>query len=149
MLNTGPRDARAPARPETAPTLVEVETPAAQPRGPSSPSVLGSDLVIRGGIEGAAEVQLYGRTFGDVAVERLLVGESAELEGAVDAVVVEVRGRVIGPITARQVVLMPSARVEGDITYDVLHIQEGALIEGRCTRVKSRPAATARPLKAS
>ena len=146
MLNTGPRDARAPAQP--GPTLVDTEAPAPQPRAATTPSVLGSDLVIRGGIEGAAEVQLYGRTFGDVAVERLLVGESAELEGAIDAVVVEVRGRVTGPITARQVVLMPSARVEGDITYDVLHIQEGALIEGRCTRAKTRPAAAARPLQA-
>jgi cytoskeletal protein CcmA (bactofilin family) len=46
------------------------------------------------------------------------------------------------------VVLMPSARVEGDITYDVLHIQEGALIEGRCTRAKARPAGSVRPAKA-
>ena len=148
MLNTGQRDPRAgaPARPEPAPRLVEAEAaPAPQPRGPSEASVFGSDLVIRGNIEGAGEIQLYGRTFGDVKVERLLVGESAELEGAIDAVVVEVLGRVTGPITARQVVLMPSARVDGDITYDVLQIHAGALVEGQCTRMKARPASPVHP----
>ena len=108
-------------------------------------SVLGSDLVIKGGIEGRGEIQLQGRAWGDVKVERLVVGDAAEIEGSVDAVVVEVRGRVAGSITARQVRLLPTARVEGDITYEQLAIELGAQFEGRCIRTKSS-AATPLPL---
>ena len=100
-------------------------------------SVLGADLVIKGGIEGRGEIQLQGRAWGDVKVERLIVGDAAELEGSVDAVMVEVRGRVAGSITARQVRLLPTARVEGDITYEQLAIELGAQFEGRCIRSKA------------
>ena len=100
-------------------------------------SVLGSDVVIKGGLEGRGEIQLQGRAWGDVKVERLIVGDAAELEGSVDAVMVEVRGRVAGSITARQVRLLPTARVEGDITYEQLAIELGAQFEGRCIRTKS------------
>ena len=112
-------------------------------------SVLGSDLVIKGGIEGRGEIQLQGRAWGDVKVERLVVGDAAELEGSVDAVVVEVRGRVAGSITARQVRLLPSARVEGDITYEQLAIELGAQFEGRCIRSKAKAAAAPLPAPAA
>ena len=108
--------------------------------GQVTASVLGSDLVIKGGIEGRGEIQLQGRAWGDVKVERLVVGDAAELEGSVDAVVVEVRGRVAGSITARQVRLLPTARVEGDITYEQLAIELGAQFEGRCIRNKTAAA---------
>ncbi|HEX8570625.1 MAG TPA: polymer-forming cytoskeletal protein [Caulobacteraceae bacterium] len=109
-------------------------------------SVLGSDLVIKGGIEGRGEIQLQGRAWGDVKVERLIVGDAAELEGSVDAVMVEIRGRVAGSITARQVRLLPTARVEGDITYEQLSIELGAQFEGRCIRSKAAAAAAPTPL---
>jgi cytoskeletal protein CcmA (bactofilin family) len=113
--------------------------PAQQTRKPAerAASVLGADLVIKGGIEGRGEIQLQGRAWGDVKVERLVVGEQAELEGAVEAASVEVRGRVMGSITARQVRLAPSARVEGDITYEQLAIEMGAQFEGKCIRTKA------------
>ena len=119
-----------PANPAPAPT-------AARKPPERAASVLGADLVIKGGIEGRGEIQLQGRAWGDVKVERLVVGEAAELEGAVEAASVEVRGRVMGSISARQVRLMPSARVEGDITYEQLSIEMGAQFEGKCIRNKS------------
>ena len=97
-------------------------------------SVIGSDLLIKGGIEGRGEIQLQGRAWGDVKVERLIVGDTAHLEGSIDAAYVEVRGHVVGAITARQVRLFPSARVEGDITYEQLAIEMGAQFEGRCVQ---------------
>jgi cytoskeletal protein CcmA (bactofilin family) len=97
-------------------------------------SVIASDLLIKGGIEGRGEIQLQGKAWGDVKVERLMVGESAMLEGSVEAVVVEVRGKVTGSISARQVRLLASARVEGDITYEQLSIDNGAHFEGRCIK---------------
>jgi cytoskeletal protein CcmA (bactofilin family) len=135
-----------PAPVTAAPNLSQNAAPDARRERQVTASVLGSDLVIKGGIEGRGEIQLQGRAWGDVKVERLVVGDAAELEGSVDAVVVEVRGRVAGSITARQVRLLPSARVEGDITYEQLAIELGAQFEGRCIRNKTAAAAAPLPL---
>ena len=133
-----PQQAAEPPRPEPqpAPQPSQAQTPP-QPRRENTASVLGADLLIKGGIEGRGEIQLQGRAWGDVKVERLVVGDAAELEGSVDAVVVEIRGRVAGSITARQVRLLPTAKVEGDITYEQLAIELGAQFEGRCIRQKT------------
>ena len=156
MFNKPSRDGGSPAPQSHNPTPQQAYTPPpAAPAPAGAParkpperaaSVLGADLVIKGGIEGRGEIQLQGRAWGDVKVERLVVGEAAELEGAVEAASVEVRGRVMGSITARQVRLMPSARVEGDITYEQLSIEMGAQFEGKCIRNKST--ASALPLPA-
>ena len=114
-------------------------TAPARPAGASAASVIAPDLLIKGGIEGRGEIQLQGKAWGDVKVERLMVGEAATLEGSVEAVVVEVRGRVTGSISARQVKLHPSAKVEGDITYEQLSIDNGAFFEGRCIKSKGDP----------
>src|SRR3712207_5896432 len=141
MFNKPSKDAGgAPLPPQDAtPPQAFTPPPANQTRKQPerAASVLGADLVIKGGIEGRGEIQLQGRAWGDVKVERLVVGEAAELEGAVEAASVEVRGRVMGSITARQVRLAPSARVEGDITYEQLCIELGAQFEGKCIRTKS------------
>jgi cytoskeletal protein CcmA (bactofilin family) len=103
--------------------------------------MLGADLLIKGGIEGRGDIQLHGRAWGDVKVERLLVAETAELEGSVEAVVVEVRGRVLGPINARYVKLSRGCQVQGDVTYESLAIEEGAQFEGACKLSKAARAA--------
>src|SRR3712207_180935 len=142
MFNKPAKDAGTSSQRPVEPTPQPAFTPPPatqtrkQPERPAA-SVLGADLVIKGGIEGRGEIQLQGRAWGDVKVERLVVGEAAELEGAIEAASVEVRGRVIGAITARQVRLMPTARVDGDITYEMLSIEQGAQFEGKCIRNKS------------
>ena len=156
MFNKPSRDGGSPAPQSHNPTPQPAYTPPPAAPTPAAgavrkpperaASVLGADLVIKGGIEGRGEIQLQGRAWGDVKVERLVVGEAAELEGAVEAASVEVRGRVMGSITARQVRLAPSARVEGDITYEQLAIELGAQFEGKCIRNKSTAAAV--PLSA-
>ena len=137
--------------PETVPTTPSSQggepPPAKRPQ--SAASVLGADLLIKGGIEGRGDIQLHGRAWGDVKVERLLVTETAELEGSVEAVVVEVRGRVLGPITARYVKLSRGCQVQGDITYESLAIEEGATFEGACRMSKAARAAAKQAQQAS
>ena len=123
------------------PVCVDRPAEPTAPRPAPVSSVLGSDLLIKGGIEGRGSVQLHGRAWGDVKVERLLVTETAELEGSIEAVVVEVRGRVLGPISARYVKLARGCTVQGDVTYESLAIEEGASIEGSCklSKAASKP----------
>jgi cytoskeletal protein CcmA (bactofilin family) len=102
--------------------------------GPKVASLIADDIAIEGNLRGEGELQVDGVIRGDVAVSRLTVGESGQIEGSVQADSVEVRGRVAGAITAKQVRLHASAHVDGDITHEQLTIDAGAFFEGRSLR---------------
>ena len=93
---------------------------------------IGSDVVVRGDIEGPTDLHLQGRVIGKVAVVGLVVDEAAGVEGSVAAEVVAISGHVMGSVDARNVHLTSTARVEGDVTYTSLQIDVGARLSGRC-----------------
>jgi cytoskeletal protein CcmA (bactofilin family) len=140
-----PTPQRTPAAPQ--PTL----EPAAPRRAPSPsrpPSLLGPDLVFEGSITGEGELHIEGAVRGEIAVARLVVGERAQVEGAIRGGAVEVRGRVHGNIEAKTVKLYESAHVEGDIVHEQLSIDVGAFFQGRCQQAKRAPAPAAQPAPA-
>ncbi len=122
---------RLPA-PEPSLGVVHGQTRRAAPA--RAPTLIAHGLSITGEIVGDGEVHIDGALQGEVRVQRLVVGETAHVEGAVLAESVEVRGRVTGTITARQIRLYPTARVSGDLTCDQVAVELGAVFEGRCTR---------------
>jgi cytoskeletal protein CcmA (bactofilin family) len=66
--------------------------------------------------------------------EQLYIGQNGKIKTNIEAVSVIVEGMVIGNITATsRVMLMPTARVLGDIRTPELIIQNGVILEGRCT----------------
>jgi cytoskeletal protein CcmA (bactofilin family) len=105
--------------------------PATAPRPLSS---IGSGLLIDGNVTGNGDLHLDGAVRGDVKVSHLIVGESGNIEGKVEAETIEVRGRVVGAIQGRQVKLQATAYVEGDITHDQIAIDVGAFFQGRCVQ---------------
>lgn len=120
-----------------------VQTETSQQKRPSAPSrtpsLLGSDIVFEGTITGEGELHVEGTVRGEVQVARLLIGERAQVEGAVRGQHIEVRGRVAGNIEAKMVKLYESAHVEGDIVHEQLSIDVGAYFTGRC-QVMKKPA---------
>jgi cytoskeletal protein CcmA (bactofilin family) len=107
---------------------------------PMAASLVAENVTLTGELASDGEVHLDGRLKGDARVNRLLVGESGAVEGAISADAVEVRGRVRGVITARTVKLHGSADVEGDIAHDELVIEAGARFNGRSVRKEPQPA---------
>ncbi len=103
-------------------------------------SMIGRELTIVGDISGDGELHLDGAVKGDVRVDRLTVGESGSIEGAVIAETVECRGRIAGSVTAAQVRLYGAAEVEGDLTHEQLTIETGASFLGRSLRLNREPA---------
>lgn len=101
-----------------------------------TPSLLGPDLLFEGSITGDGELHVEGSVRGEVQVARLLIGERAQVEGAVRGQHIEVRGRVAGNIEAKMVKLYESAHVEGDIVHEQLSIDVGAYFTGRCQVMK-------------
>jgi cytoskeletal protein CcmA (bactofilin family) len=106
---------------------------------PKVASLIAADTTIDGGVSGDSELHVDGVVRGDVVVARLTIGESGQVEGAVQAEVVEARGRVIGSITAKQVKLYASCHVDGDITHEQLTMEAGAFFQGRSLKFQ-RPA---------
>ncbi len=62
----------------------------------------------------------------------LVISESALVTGEIHADHVIVNGQVHGPVHARVMLeLQPKARITGDVTYKMLEMHQGAMVEGR------------------
>ena len=124
--------------PSSRPSEAPANAPAARRPGPPRvASLLGPDLIFEGWVSGDGELHVEGVIRGGVNVTRVVVGESACIEGEVRGGQVEVRGRVVGNIEAKTVKLYATARVEGDIVHEQLSIDAGAAFEGRCRQQQS------------
>ena len=97
-------------------------------------SVIGPDVKIVGNIITQGEMQIDGQVEGDIACQRLLVGEGGRITGEVTAETVQVHGELTGKINASTVLITKSGRVTGDVTQDSLEIEAGASMEGRLIR---------------
>jgi cytoskeletal protein CcmA (bactofilin family) len=131
--------ARKPAAPAP---VAAAPTPAPVAARPAA-SLLAADLTFEGNIIGSGDLQLDGTVRGDVKVGRLIVGETGNVEGSIQADQVEVRGRVVGAVTGKHVKLHGTAFVDGDISHEQLSIDVGAYFQGRC--LQSRKVDTAIP----
>jgi len=96
------------------------------------PSIISADVVMRGNINSAGEVQLDGALEGDIKSSMLIVGEKASVKGEIICESVIVRGRVEGGIRAKQVALAATAHIQGDILHSSLSVESGAHFEGNC-----------------
>ena len=69
-----------------------------------------------------------------LVVDQLQIGEKAKVKTTITATSVVVEGLVIGNVTAnRRILLLSTARVLGDLKTPELIIQDGVILEGRCT----------------
>ena len=99
----------------------------------SVPSIISSDVVVKGNVSTSGEIQLDGTIEGDVKSKNLTIGENGTVKGKVTADDVIVKGSVNGSIVGRNVRLENSAKLNGDICHQTLSIEAGAYIEGNLT----------------
>ena len=99
-----------------------------------APSILSSDLTIKGHMTTTGDIQVEGTVEGDIKAHLLTVGENATVKGEVIADDVVVTGRVVGRVRGLKVRLTSTARVEGDIVHKTIAIESGAHFEGSVQR---------------
>jgi|TARA_B110000211_G_C13932965_1_gene488003 cytoskeletal protein CcmA (bactofilin family) len=94
------------------------------------PSIISSDVVIKGNVSTSGEIQLDGTVEGDLKSNSVTVGEHGMVKGKISADDVIVKGTVKGSITGRNIRIEKSAKITGDLCHQTLSIEAGAHIEG-------------------
>ncbi len=137
--------------PAATPSSTPAPKPAAEapstPKPKPAPSILSSDLMIKGNLKTTGDIQIEGMVDGDIRAHLLTVGEGATVKGEIVADDVVVNGRVVGRLRGLKVRLTSTARVEGDIIHKTIAIESGAHFEGSVQRQDDplNPAKAAKP----
>ena len=108
-------------------------------------SLLHKEDRLEGTLEVAGKFLVESEVKGTVRCRtELTVGDSARIEGEVQATIVIVAGRVSGNVHGSdRVEILPSGVVEGDVHAPRLVLQLGGVLEGRChMREQAKPATT-------
>ncbi|MBN1698379.1 MAG: polymer-forming cytoskeletal protein [Spirochaetales bacterium] len=98
-------------------------------------SVIGENSVFEGRYSIKGNLRIDGQFEGEsLFVDQLTVGAKGRVKTDIIATSVVIEGIVVGNISAsRRILLLSSARVLGNIETPELIIQEGVILEGRCT----------------
>ena len=110
-------------------------------------NVLSSDVEVKGTIKFAGELQFEGKLDGEIQTEGILnLGDSAVINGNINAQSVVVRGKITGNIVAKdKIEVKTKTELFGDIRAAKLAVEEGVTFVGK-TEVnpnKVSPAAAA------
>ena len=99
----------------------------------SSKNVLNSDVEIKGNIKFTGELTMDGKLDGEVHTEGTLqLGDSAVINGNINAHSVSIRGKVHGNVTVKDKIEIKSkAELFGDIRASKLVIEEGVTYVGK------------------
>lgn len=124
-------------------------TPAKVNQDQHVPTIISASLRIVGNLISDGDVQVDGIIDGNVRSRTLTIGESATINGEVEAETVRIHGSISGQIKAKKVELGPTAKVVGDIIHSLLIVESGAYLEGNCRHLESvRKGAEAKPAEA-
>jgi cytoskeletal protein CcmA (bactofilin family) len=120
--------------------------------GSASKNVLSSDVEIKGSIKFSGELAFDGKIEGEIHTDgTLTLGDSAVVNGNINAQSVIVRGKVTGNIHAKEKIeIKAKTELFGDIRATKLTVEEGVTFVGK-TEVnpnKVAPTAPARPPEA-
>src|SRR5438045_9319660 len=113
-----------------------------------SKNVLASDVEIKGNLKFSGELTFEGKIDGEIQTDGTLnLGDSAVVNGNINAANVVVRGKINGNITAKEKIDIKSkTELFGDIRATKLAIEEGVTFVGK-TEVNPNKGAPTDPLK--
>ena len=121
----------------------QARVPSSQPASPAASasrddiSIISAGLKVIGNLESEDDIQINGRVEGDVRSRTLTILENAQVVGSVAADTVHIFGSVRGQVMGTLVKIAQSGQIEGDIAYQRISIEEGAVLEGRVSRISN------------
>ncbi len=96
----------------------------------SRPSVISSNLSIKGNLTTLGAVHIDGTILGDIQAHNIVIGEKGYIRGNIVTNIIEVHGFITGDITGRIVDLKATAHVIGNTTHEAITIEKGACLDG-------------------
>ncbi len=112
-------------------------------------NVLGADVEIKGTLKFAGELTFEGKLEGEIHTDGTLnLGDSAVINGNINAQTVVVRGKVNGNISAKEKIdIKAKAELFGDIRATKLVIEEGVTFVGKTEVNPNKISPTAGPAR--
>ncbi|MDB6124901.1 MAG: Polymer-forming cytoskeletal [Pedosphaera sp.] len=113
--------------------------------GSTSKNVLGADVEIKGNLKFSGELTFEGKLEGEIQTDGVLnLGDSAVVNGNINATSVIVRGKITGNITAKEKIeIKAKAELFGDIRASKLAVEEGVTFVGKTEVNPNKVAPTA------
>ena len=107
--------------------------PSMSTTGNTSKNVLNSDVEIKGNLKFSGELTLEGKLEGEVQTDGVLnLGDTAVVNGNINAQSVVVRGKINGNIYAKEKIeIKAKAELFGDIRATKLVVEEGVTFVGK------------------
>ena len=132
------KDSKSTSTPASTPSTAPAADPARSAVSrTAAPSIISSDLKIKGDLICNGDIQIDGTIEGDVVSRSITVGEGADVRGSISGEAVRICGAVNGQIKGTTVTLAKTAKVVGDVLHQTLSIEPGAFFEGQCRRIDS------------
>lgn len=115
----------------------------------SSKNVLNSDVEVKGNIKFSGELTFEGKLDGEIQTDGVLnLGDSAVVNGNINAQSVVVRGKINGNINAKEKIeIKAKAELFGDIRSTKLVIEEGVTFVGKTEVNPNKVSPTAPPTR--
>ena len=110
-------------------------------------SLIGAGTTVEGDVTFTGGLRVDGTIRGQVSTvdgdpATLVVSEQARIVGEVRVSHVVINGSVTGPVTANDYLeLQAKARVNGDVTYRMLEMHVGAIVQGKLIHAEQESAA--------
>ena len=100
----------------------------------TSNNIVGKGTTIKGDLEAIANIRFEGNLIGSIKCKsKIVISESANIEGNVFATNAEIAGNLTGNIEISDtLVLKSNCKIKGDIKTGKLIIESGAYFEGNC-----------------
>ena len=101
---------------------------------PSSETVVGADVKIKGNLRSTSNISIYGQVNGQVDSDaNVLIGEGSGIEGGVKGNRIVISGKVLGNVEASEhLEITTTGYLQGDIITSDLVVQSGAVFLGNC-----------------
>jgi len=117
--------------------------------GNTSKNVLNSDVEIKGNLKFSGELTLEGKLEGEVQTDGVLnLGDTAVVNGNINAQSVVVRGKINGNINAKEKIeIKAKAELFGDIRVTKLVVEEGVTFVGKTEVNPNKVTPTAPPTR--
>ncbi len=95
---------------------------------------IGKGTTLKGDLESQGNVRIEGKIIGNIDCKsKVVMGESAVLDGNLFAKNAEIQGTVTGKVEISKLLLLkPKAKIKGDIFTHEFVVEAGAKFDGQC-----------------